>query len=220
MRSAGWSRWPPRGCQPSDREPPLHLALHDGVAPQAGVLEARRRVMSALDAAGSGAPPGRLYHACVGSGDQLRIFDVWESREALDDFVLRLLRLGGEWEGLDPGELEVRGATWTAMTSGSDPDAPVDHVVQLGDARHEEPPPGGVRGRGERQVVPVRLYGWARTARRARAPGAAWSPEAGCRRRCRRSAPASALMATGHGITREGMRMHQGTDPPELGIGL
>jgi hypothetical protein len=64
-------------------------------------------IMLALEAAGSGAPPGRLYHACVGSGDQLRIVDIWESREALDEFVLKLLRLPGEWEGLDPGNLEV-----------------------------------------------------------------------------------------------------------------
>ena len=64
-------------------------------------------VMRALDAAGAGDPPGRLYHACFGSGDQLRILDVWESREALDSFVRTLLDLPGEWEGIDPGELEA-----------------------------------------------------------------------------------------------------------------
>jgi hypothetical protein len=64
-------------------------------------------IMRALDAAGAGAPPGRLYHACVGSDDQLRIIDIWESQEALDAFVETLLRLPGEWEGLDPGELET-----------------------------------------------------------------------------------------------------------------
>jgi hypothetical protein len=64
-------------------------------------------IMRALDTAGAGAPPGRLYHACFGSGDQLRMIDIWESREALDAFIGTLLRLPGEWEGLDPGEPEV-----------------------------------------------------------------------------------------------------------------
>ncbi|MDR0359204.1 MAG: hypothetical protein LBJ87_07055 [bacterium] len=65
------------------------------------------RVMLALEAAGAGTPPGRLYHACFGSGDQLRMVDVWESRESLDAFVGTLLRLPGEWEGLDPGVPEI-----------------------------------------------------------------------------------------------------------------
>jgi hypothetical protein len=64
-------------------------------------------IMHALEAAGAGDPPGRLYHACIGSGDQLRIFDIWESREALDAFIDTLLRLPGEWEGVDPGEPEI-----------------------------------------------------------------------------------------------------------------
>ena len=64
-------------------------------------------IMHGLDAAGAGSPAGRLFHACLGSGDQLRILDIWESRESLDEFVESLLRLPGEWEGLDPGEPET-----------------------------------------------------------------------------------------------------------------
>lgn len=65
-------------------------------------------IMRALDRAGAGEPPGRLCHTCFGSGDRLRILDVWESREALDAFLGTLLRLPGDWgEGLDPGELEI-----------------------------------------------------------------------------------------------------------------
>ncbi|HYZ02185.1 MAG TPA: hypothetical protein VFA92_11880 [Candidatus Binatia bacterium] len=64
-------------------------------------------VMSALEDAGAGSPPGRLYHACFGSGDQLRMVDIWESRESLDAFIETLLRLPGEWEGLDVGEPEI-----------------------------------------------------------------------------------------------------------------
>ena len=64
-------------------------------------------VMRALEAAGAGDPPGRLYHACFGSGDQFRIVDIWESPESLDAFIQTLLRLPGQWEGLDPGEPEA-----------------------------------------------------------------------------------------------------------------
>jgi cyclopropane fatty-acyl-phospholipid synthase-like methyltransferase len=39
-----------------------------------------------LEAAGAEAPAGRLYHACHGSGGQLRVFDVWESMEAFERF--------------------------------------------------------------------------------------------------------------------------------------
>jgi hypothetical protein len=59
-----------------------------------------------LEAAGAGAPAGRLYHACHGSGDQLRVFDVWESMEAFEQFgptlgpILQAL-------GVDPGTPEV-----------------------------------------------------------------------------------------------------------------
>jgi hypothetical protein len=64
-------------------------------------------VMRALDAAGAGTPPGRLYHACFGTGDRLRMVDIWDSRESLDAFIDTLLRLPGEWEGLDPGVPEI-----------------------------------------------------------------------------------------------------------------
>ena len=59
-----------------------------------------------LEAAGAGAPAGRLYHACYGSGDQLRVFDVWESMEAFQQFgptlgpILQAL-------GVDPGTPEI-----------------------------------------------------------------------------------------------------------------
>ncbi len=38
-------------------------------------------VMSRLDAAGAGAPAGRLHHVCFGSGDKLQIFEIWESQQ-------------------------------------------------------------------------------------------------------------------------------------------
>ena len=39
-----------------------------------------------LDAAGAGSPAGRIYHVCFGETDNLRVSDIWESREAFEKF--------------------------------------------------------------------------------------------------------------------------------------
>ena len=39
-----------------------------------------------LAQAGAGSPAGRLYHVCFGDKDNLRVSDIWESREAFDKF--------------------------------------------------------------------------------------------------------------------------------------
>ena len=59
-----------------------------------------------LEAAGAGAPPGRLYHTCHGSGSQLRVFDVWESMEAFERFGSTLGPILQEI-GVDPGAPEI-----------------------------------------------------------------------------------------------------------------
>ena len=56
-----------------------------------------------LEQAGAGAPAGRLYHACYGSGDQLRVFDVWDSKESFERFGQTLMPILQEI-GLDPGQ--------------------------------------------------------------------------------------------------------------------
>jgi hypothetical protein len=59
-----------------------------------------------LEAAGAGAPAGRLYHACHGSGSQLRVFDIWESMEAFERFGSTLKPILQEI-GVDPGPPEI-----------------------------------------------------------------------------------------------------------------
>jgi hypothetical protein len=56
-----------------------------------------------LEQAGAGAPRGRTYHACFGSGDKLQVFDVWESQEAFDEFGKTLMPILQE-VGIDPGQ--------------------------------------------------------------------------------------------------------------------
>ena len=59
-----------------------------------------------LDKAGAGAPPGRLFHACYGSGDQLRVFDIWESEETFTRFGATLMPIL-QRIGVDPGQPQV-----------------------------------------------------------------------------------------------------------------
>lgn len=43
-------------------------------------------VIRRLEAAGSGAPPGRIYHACHGPPNHLGVVDIWESLATFDAF--------------------------------------------------------------------------------------------------------------------------------------
>ena len=64
-------------------------------------------VIRRLEATGAGAPAGRLYHACHGEGDDLRVVDVWESMETFQRFGQTLMPLLQEL-GIDPGKPEIR----------------------------------------------------------------------------------------------------------------
>ena len=39
-----------------------------------------------LEAAGQGAPAGRLNHVCFGDPNNLRVSDIWDSRESFEKF--------------------------------------------------------------------------------------------------------------------------------------
>jgi hypothetical protein len=54
--------------------------------PASMTVEQYHRISARLDAARTGPPPGRRFHACFGTGDQLMVFDVWDSIEELDAF--------------------------------------------------------------------------------------------------------------------------------------
>jgi hypothetical protein len=56
-----------------------------------------------LDAAGAGAPAGRLYHAAMEVDGLIQVFDVWESQEAFEAFGATLLPIMAEL-GADPGQ--------------------------------------------------------------------------------------------------------------------
>jgi len=56
-----------------------------------------------LEAAGAGAPAGRLYHFALEADGKIQVFDVWESQEAFEAFGPTLLPIMAEL-GADPGQ--------------------------------------------------------------------------------------------------------------------
>ena len=63
-------------------------------------------VISRLEAAGAGAPAGRLYHAALESDGQIRVFDVWDSQESFEAFGETLVPIMAA-VGSDPGQPQV-----------------------------------------------------------------------------------------------------------------
>ena len=59
-----------------------------------------------LEAAGAGAPPGRLYHVALETDGQIQVFDVWDSQESFEAFGATLLPIMGAI-GSDPGQPHV-----------------------------------------------------------------------------------------------------------------
>jgi len=82
------------------------MALGIFFAPQSLSAEQYDDVMRQLEAAGQGAPAGRLYHSAFSSGGGLHIFDVWDSQASFDAFGQTLMPILAE-AGIDPGRPQV-----------------------------------------------------------------------------------------------------------------
>ena len=59
--------------------------------------------LSKLEAAGAGAPAGRLYHFALETDGQIQVFDVWDSKQSFDAFGETLVPIMTGL-GADPGE--------------------------------------------------------------------------------------------------------------------
>ncbi len=54
----------------------------------------------------AGTIPGRQYHVCFGSGDRLRVLDVWDPQESFDAFTRTFMPIV-EALGIDAGRPEI-----------------------------------------------------------------------------------------------------------------
>jgi hypothetical protein len=59
-----------------------------------------------LEAAGEFPPDGLDYHVCFGTEGNLRVSEIWDSKEQLDAFGERLMPVLAE-VGIEPGEPEL-----------------------------------------------------------------------------------------------------------------
>jgi quinol monooxygenase YgiN len=65
------------------------------------------RLIAELEAAGVGEPEGRLFHAAYGDGDELRMFEVWESPERFEAYREQLFS-DTQAATLGPSVIEVQ----------------------------------------------------------------------------------------------------------------
>jgi hypothetical protein len=71
-------------------------------APPSMTVEQYEQVSQRLRADGAWPPAsGLIMHVCFGSGDQMRVSEIWESRGALEAFQERLFPLLQELMGAD-----------------------------------------------------------------------------------------------------------------------
>jgi hypothetical protein len=82
------------------------MALIVHFAPKGMDHEKYAEVLRRLEAAGSGAPPGRLHHACYGDSSALRVTDVFDTKQNFEAFggVLMPILVA---LGIDPGKPEI-----------------------------------------------------------------------------------------------------------------
>lgn len=59
-----------------------------------------------LEATGNFPPDGLDYHVCFGSDGNLKVSEIWDSREQLEAFGERLMPILSE-VGIDPGAPEI-----------------------------------------------------------------------------------------------------------------
>jgi hypothetical protein len=63
-------------------------------------------VIQQLEKAGAAKPKGRQYHACYGTGDRMRVLDIWDSKESFELFGRTLMPIL-ERAGINPGQPEI-----------------------------------------------------------------------------------------------------------------
>ena len=82
------------------------MALALLFTPSSMTAEQYDEVIRQLETAGAGTPAGRRYNVCFGTGERLRVLDVWDSQEAFNAFGQTLMPILQQ-VGIDPGQPEI-----------------------------------------------------------------------------------------------------------------
>jgi hypothetical protein len=75
-------------------------------APPSGTIAQYDETVRRLTESGAFPPDGMDYHVCFGTDGNLRVSEIWDSREQLQAFGERLMPVLAE-VGIEPGEPEV-----------------------------------------------------------------------------------------------------------------
>ena len=75
-------------------------------APASLTVEQYETVLRREEEGGLLPPDGRDYHVCFGTDGDLKVSEIWDSREKFEAFVERLMPILAE-AGVDPGEPQV-----------------------------------------------------------------------------------------------------------------
>ncbi len=79
------------------------MALGLDFSPSSFSQSAYDDTIERLEAAGAGAPSGRLHHLALEADGQIHVFDVWDAQESFEAFGATLLPRLAEL-GVDPGQ--------------------------------------------------------------------------------------------------------------------
>jgi len=79
------------------------MALSFYFSPSSFTPEVYDETIKKLEAAGAGAPAGRLYHAALEADGKIQVFDIWESQESFEAFGPTLVPIMKSL-GADPGQ--------------------------------------------------------------------------------------------------------------------
>jgi hypothetical protein len=71
--------------------------------PQSMSTQKYDEIIKRLEAAGAGAPEGRLFHVAFGDPNALNVSDIWDTKENFEKFGATLMPIL-EDVGVDPGE--------------------------------------------------------------------------------------------------------------------
>jgi hypothetical protein len=82
------------------------MALGFYFTPSGFTPEKYDEAVNRLEAAGAGAPAGRLYHVALEADGLVQVFDVWDSQGSFEAFGAALLPIMTEL-GVDPGQPHV-----------------------------------------------------------------------------------------------------------------
>jgi hypothetical protein len=87
-----------------EEDPPLSIVVR--FTPTGLTRESYERAVRMLETGGDWPPEGLFSHCFFGSDGDLRVSEIWDSREQFDAFGKRLMPVLSE-VGIEPGEPEV-----------------------------------------------------------------------------------------------------------------